>query len=123
MLILAAGLTVASVVALVIAIAFSSSLLIAGICVGLAALGLLLLIGDAMRTRARDASGALPVEHPHTAGDELFGEHEVERDIEREEHVISQDMLGDDVPNEELVENLRHGGHGPGGHHEHRPET
>jgi hypothetical protein len=46
-------------------------------CVGLCAVGLLLLIFDSKREKSE------PEEQGHTAGDE-FGEHEVERDLTRE---------------------------------------
>jgi uncharacterized membrane protein YuzA (DUF378 family) len=50
-------------------------------CVGMCAVGLLLLFMDARLERRRPAE---PEEQHHTAGDELFGEHDVERDLERE---------------------------------------
>jgi hypothetical protein len=55
--------------------------LLAWACVGLCAVGLLLLIIDAKREKSKPAE---PGEQDHTAGDELFGEHEVERDPARE---------------------------------------
>jgi hypothetical protein len=55
--------------------------LIAWACVGLCATGLLLLFIDARLERRRPAE--VDQEH-HTAGDELFGEHDVERDLARE---------------------------------------
>jgi uncharacterized membrane protein YuzA (DUF378 family) len=54
---------------------------IAWACVGLCAIGLLLLLIDARQERRRPAQAD---EEDHTAGDELFGEHEVERDLARE---------------------------------------
>jgi hypothetical protein len=51
-------------------------------CVGLCALGLLLLFIDSKRAKSRPAP--TPGESDHTAGDELFGEHDVERDLTRE---------------------------------------
>jgi hypothetical protein len=51
---------------------------IAWACVGLCATGLLLLFIDARRERRRPAQ---PDVQDHTAGDELFGEHDVERDL------------------------------------------
>jgi uncharacterized membrane protein YuzA (DUF378 family) len=54
---------------------------IAWACVGLCAIGLLLLLIDARQERRRPAQ---PDEEDHTAADELFGEHEVERDLARE---------------------------------------
>jgi hypothetical protein len=47
--------------------------------VGLCVLGLLLLFVDARLERRRPARP-----EDHSAGDELFGEHEVERDLARE---------------------------------------
>jgi uncharacterized membrane protein YuzA (DUF378 family) len=55
--------------------------LIAWACVGLCAIGLLLLLIDARLERRRPAQ---PEVGDHTAGDELFGEHDVERDLSRE---------------------------------------
>ena len=55
--------------------------LIAWACVGLCALGLLLLFIDARVERRRPPQ---PEVEDHTAGDELFGEHDVERDLARE---------------------------------------
>jgi hypothetical protein len=49
-------------------------------CVGLCAVGLLLLIIDSKREKSKPAD---PEERDHTAGDE-FGEHEVEWDLTRE---------------------------------------
>jgi uncharacterized membrane protein YuzA (DUF378 family) len=54
---------------------------IAWACVGLCAVGLLLLFIDSKREKSKPAE---PGEQDHTAGDELFGEHDVERDLERE---------------------------------------
>ena len=59
---------------------FDSSF-IAWACVGICAVGLLLLFIDSKREKSRPAE---PGERDHTAGDELFGEHEVERDLSRE---------------------------------------
>jgi hypothetical protein len=50
-------------------------------CVGLCAVGLVLLIIDSKREKSKPAE---PEEQDHTAGDELFGEHDVERDLARE---------------------------------------
>ena len=50
-------------------------------CVGLCAIGLLLLFIDARLERRRPAEVD---QEDHTAGDELFGEHDVERDLARE---------------------------------------
>ena len=54
---------------------------IAWACVGLCAVGLLLLFIDARLERRRPSP---PDEGGHSAGDELFGEHDVERDLARE---------------------------------------
>ena len=56
--------------------------LIAWVCVGLCALGLLLLFMDARLERRRPPE---PDVGGHTAGDELFGEHDVERDLARDD--------------------------------------
>jgi hypothetical protein len=55
---------------------------IAWACVGLCAIGLVLLFIDARLERRRPA--LVEQEDHHTAGDELFGEHDVERDLARE---------------------------------------
>jgi len=55
--------------------------LIAWTCVGLCAIGLVLLFIDARLERRRPAEVE---QEDHTAGDELFGEHAVERDLARE---------------------------------------
>jgi len=54
---------------------------IAWACVGLCAIGLLLLFIDARMERRRPADVE---QEDHTAADELFGEHDVERDLARE---------------------------------------
>jgi hypothetical protein len=54
---------------------------IAWSCVGLCAVGLLLLFIDSKRPKSKPGE---PVESDHTAGDELFGEHDVERDLARD---------------------------------------
>jgi hypothetical protein len=54
---------------------------IAWACVGLCAIGLLLLFIDARQERRRPVQ---PEVEDHTAGDELFGEHDVERDLARD---------------------------------------
>ena len=46
-----------------------------------AVVGLLLLFIDSKRPKSKPAE---PGEGDHTAGDELFGEHDVERDLTRE---------------------------------------
>jgi hypothetical protein len=55
--------------------------LIAWTCVGLCAIGLLLVFIDARLERRRPAEVE---QEDHSAGDELFGEHDVERDLARE---------------------------------------
>lgn len=109
---------VGSAVALAIAVMIGSASF-AWTSVGLAVIGLLLLTVGVVKERGRvdtASAQARPVEHHHTAGDELFGEHDVERDIWREERVISPDMLGRNVPYEEELEDIRHAGHGPRKH-------
>jgi hypothetical protein len=54
---------------------------IAWACVGMCAVGLLLLFIDARWERRRPSQPDVEV---HSAGDELFGEHDVERDLARE---------------------------------------
>jgi len=54
---------------------------IAWACVGMCAAGLVLLFIDARLERRRPP---LPAEEGHSAGDELFGEHDVERDLARD---------------------------------------
>jgi hypothetical protein len=54
---------------------------IAWACVGMCAIGLVLLFIDARLERRRPP---LPEEEGHSAGDELFGEHDVERDLARD---------------------------------------
>jgi hypothetical protein len=56
---------------------------IAWLCVGMCAVGLLLLFVDSRLERRRPVER---LDEVHTAGDELFGESDVERDLEREEH-------------------------------------
>ena len=58
--------------------------LIAWVCVALCTLGLLLLALDLRRARRRPAEPVDLEDRDHTAGDELFGEHDVERDLTRE---------------------------------------
>lgn len=123
MLIVVAAMALVSVATLVMALIIHSAL-IAGVCVGASALGLVLLSVDLARDRRRVDAGwaateqTVPLEHPHTAGDELFGEHELQRDLLREEIVIDPDMLGSDVPSEEAIENLTHSSQGPDHHRE-----
>ncbi|MCV7301296.1 hypothetical protein H7J93_16880 [Mycobacterium barrassiae] len=54
---------------------------IAWVCVGMCAIGLVLLFIDARWERRRPSQ---PDEEVHSAGDELFGEHDVERDLARD---------------------------------------
>ncbi|MCW2654222.1 MAG: hypothetical protein QOE41_1129 [Mycobacterium sp.] len=56
---------------------------IAWACAGLCVVGLVLLYIDSKWERSKPAE---PGDHDHTAGDELFGESDVERDLEREDH-------------------------------------
>ena len=100
-----AVLTVGIITALTAAAAFGSPG-IAAACVGLSAMGLVMLMIDAREDRRRTAVPAgvplaLHREHQLTAGDELFGEHDVERDLAHEKRVLSRDMLGQAVPFEE----------------------
>jgi hypothetical protein len=101
MLIAVAVLTIASIAALIAAMTLDSGV-IAGACAGLCVVALLVLIIDARRApRSPAPEPVLAEEHHHTAGDELFGEHDVQRDLVREERVLSPDMLEEDVPYEE----------------------
>ena len=54
---------------------------VAWACVALCAIGLVLLLVDARLERRRPVDAEEP---DHTAGDELFGEHDVERELTRE---------------------------------------
>lgn len=104
MLIVVALLAVARLAAL----AMGSGVVIGCLSIGLAVLGLLLLAFDAIRARlSADPRRPAPAEHRLTAGDELFGEHDVIRDMIREERAVSPDMLGTDVAHAELIEDLR----------------
>jgi hypothetical protein len=101
MLIAVAVLTIASIAALIAAMTLDSGV-IAGACAGLCVVALLVLIIDARRAPRRpEIEPPLPEEHHHTTGDELFGEHDVQRDLVREERVLNPDMIGRDVPSEE----------------------
>jgi hypothetical protein len=101
MLIAVAVLAIASVATLIAAMTLDSGVIAAG-CAGICVVALLLLIIDARRApRQPDIEPPLPEEHHHTAGDELFGEHDVQRDLVDEERVLNPDMLGQDVPSEE----------------------
>ena len=76
--------------------------LIAAGCAGMCVVALLVLIIDARRApRRNEIEPPLPEEHHHSAGDELFGEHDVQRDLVREERVLNPDMIGRAVPSEE----------------------
>ena len=94
MLIAVALLTAISIAALIAAVIVGSGL-IAWACVGLCVIGLLLLFIDARWAGFERAKAA---DLDHTAGDELFGEHELQRDHAEEERVVNPDMLGPDVP-------------------------
>jgi hypothetical protein len=56
---------------------------IAWLSVGMCAVGLVLLFIDSRLERRRPAERG---QEDHTAGDELFGESDVQRELEREEH-------------------------------------
>jgi threonine/homoserine/homoserine lactone efflux protein len=84
MLIAVAVLTIMSIAALIAAITVGSGV-IAYACVA----GLLLLLIDVLRSQ-QDPD---PAERRRTAGDDLYGEKEVSRDLIREDSVTSQDML------------------------------
>jgi hypothetical protein len=108
MLIGVAVISVVSVAALVTALITHSGV-IAWVCVGFCVIGLILLIIDGQRERRRVGMGSSAMgqtEHHHTADDELFGEHDVARDLVREENVIDPDMFRSDIPFEEAMENL-----------------
>lgn len=108
--------SVADLVAAVMINSFAAALMAVILCV----LGLILLIIDSVReqrdldTRPAPTEQVLPVEHRVTAGDQLFAQPEVARDIAREERVVSRDMLGYVVPREEVLidiftrRNVRH---------------
>jgi hypothetical protein len=105
MLIAAVVVTTASIAALIAAMLLDSGV-IAGASAGLCAIGLLVLVADARRSprvpdERSEVEPAATEEIHHTAGDELFGEHDVQRDLVREERVLNPDMLGLDVPYEE----------------------
>jgi len=101
MLIAVGVLAIASIAALIAAMLLDSGV-IAAACAGLSAIGLVVLIIDARRApRSPAPEPVLAEEYPHTADDELFGEHDVQRDLIREERVLNPDMLEEDVPYEE----------------------
>ena len=98
MFIVAAALLIVSIAGLIAVVIFGSSApaypkhgtfgiewfdssFVAWACVGLCAIGLLLLFIDARLEGRRPVQ---PEVSDHTAGDELFGEHDVERDLTRE---------------------------------------
>jgi len=120
MLISVAVMAILGIVALAAALILNSGV-IAWACIGLAAIGLILLAIDLLRERRSDAARepSEPGQRHRTAGDGLFGEHDVERDLTREENPIDADMLGFDVPHEEAVEDL-HASHGQHRHREPR---
>lgn len=101
MLISVAVIAIACIAALLAAMTLDSGV-IAAACACLCAIGLVVLTIDARRAaRSPEPEPAPPEEHHHTADDELFGEHDVQRDLVREELVLSEDMLAHDVPYEE----------------------
>src|ERR1700676_1791732 len=79
---------------------FDSSF-VAWACVGLCAVGLLLLFIDSKREKSEPAAG-----DDQTPRDDLFGQTEVQRELGGEERVVNRDMLRSDVPSEEATENL-----------------
>lgn len=101
--------TVVSVSCLIAAVATHLSFL-AWLGIGLSAVAVILLAVDTRRGRG-SASAATQQGHgperAHTAGDDVFGEHDVERDMTREERIISPDMRGHQVPASEVDEDLR----------------
>ncbi len=76
-------------------------------CVVISAVGIVGLIVDSTARRRKVAAGR------HTAEDEMFGEHDVERAVVAEERVVSPDMQGSEVPREEVVGDLERHGHQP----------
>jgi hypothetical protein len=101
MLIAVAVLTIASIATLIAAMTLDSGIIAAG-CAGMCVVALFVLILDARRApRRNEIERPLSEEHHHTAADELFGEHDVQRDLVREERVLNPDMVGRDVPSEE----------------------
>lgn len=116
MIAVVAALAVVCLGALITALIISNAA-IAWACAGVCAIALVLLLIDAIRERqAGDVSSGeqpLEIEHRHTAGDELFGEHEVERELAREETRLDPDMVGYDVPHAEAIENIHHASQGP----------
>ena len=96
MLVAVAVLSIMSIAALIAAITLGSGD-IAYACVGMCVAGLLLLLIDVLRSQ-QDPD---PAEHHRTAGDDLFGESEVSRDLIRENSVTSQDMLRFILPSED----------------------
>jgi hypothetical protein len=96
MLVAVAVLTIMSIAALIAAITVGSGVIAWG-CVGMCVAGLLLLLIDVLRAQ----QGPDPAEHDRTAGDDLFGEKEVSRDLIREDSVTSQDMIRFVLPPEE----------------------
>jgi hypothetical protein len=96
LLVAVAVLTIMSIAALIAAITVGSGV-IAYACVGMCVAGLLLLLIDVLRSQ-QDPDSA---ERRRTAGDDLFGEKEVSRDLIREDSVSSQDMLRFILPSEE----------------------
>src|ERR1700737_1495327 len=96
LLVAVAVLTIMSIAALIAAITVGSGV-IAYACVGMRVAGLLLLLIDVGRS-PQDPDLA---DRRRTAGDDLYGEKEVSRDLIRENSVSSQDMLRFILPSEE----------------------
>jgi hypothetical protein len=96
MLAAVAILTVMAIVALFAAIIVGNAI-IAWVCVGICVAGLLLLFVDARRQRA----GSELSERRSGGYSHLFGDKETSRDLIRERHTVSQDMMGFVVPFEE----------------------
>jgi len=116
-------LAIASVAALTAAVIVGYEI-VAWACIGLSAMGLLVLLIDRRREHRRLNTGsgidpAQPTEHHHTAGDDLYGEHDVERDRVREERVLSPDMLGSAIPSAEVAEDVRNASRRPTSHGRH----
>lgn len=96
MLVAIAILTVVSIAALIAAIVVGNAV-IAWVCVGMSAAGLLLLLIDELRVRRSAEASQRRVR----ADSRLFGDKETSRDLIRERHTVSQDMMGFVVPSEE----------------------
>lgn len=105
MLMIATILTAATIIGVIAAVITESSVL-AWVVIGLAALGLALLAVDSVRERKLRAERYQVLDHYPTCEDQLFGEHDVQRDIEREEHATSRDMVRSSVPREEAIKSI-----------------